>query len=70
MPGATVGGRLFANALLIVDLRRPETKTKSLGRLADYLAMVALSEPRDLGQCNALPSVTDLFAACSERLPP
>jgi hypothetical protein len=32
--------------------------------------MVALSEPRDLGQCNVLPSIADLFASCPERLPP
>ncbi|MGZ3277095.1 MAG: M56 family metallopeptidase [Caulobacteraceae bacterium] len=63
-------GRLFVNVLLIVDLRRPATRTRSLGRLADYLAMAALSESRDLGQCNVLPSITDLFAACPDRLPP
>ena len=59
--------RLFTNVLVIVDLRRPEIKTKTLGLLADYLAMLALSQPRDLGQCNVLPSITDLFAACPGR---
>src|SRR6185312_10586876 len=60
----------FLNVLVIVDLTRVETKTKRLGRLADYVTMLALSQPRDLGQCNALPSITDLFAACPDRLPP
>ena len=32
--------------------------------------MLALSQPRNLGQCNALPSVTDLFANCPGRSPP
>jgi hypothetical protein len=32
--------------------------------------MLALSEPRALGQCNVLPSITDLFAACPGRPSP
>jgi hypothetical protein len=55
---------------VIVDLPRAEATTKSLGQLADYVAMLALTEPRDLRQCNVLPSVTDLFAACPDRPAP
>ena len=53
---------------VIVDLRK--TGSRNLGELADYAAMLALSEPRALGQCNALPSITDLFAACPSRSAP
>lgn len=68
VPRAT--DRRFVNVLVIVDLRRAETRTRSLGRLADYVAMVALTQPHDLGQCQALPSITDLFASCTGRSPP
>jgi hypothetical protein len=40
--------------------------------VADYVAMLAVSQPRSLDGCNALPSVIDLLAksACSDRDPP
>jgi len=47
-----------------------EARTRSLGLLADYVTMLALSQPRALGQCNALPSITDLFAPCPGRPAP
>jgi beta-lactamase regulating signal transducer with metallopeptidase domain len=62
------GVRAFTNVMVIVDLRR--TANTDLGVLADYAAMLALSEPRALGQCNTLPSITDLFANCPGRSAP
>jgi hypothetical protein len=49
-------------------LRR--TGDANLSALADNAAMLALSEPRALGQCNVLPSITDLFATCPGRAAP
>jgi hypothetical protein len=57
--------RQFLNAFVIVDQRR--TASASLGQLADYVAMLALSQPQSLGSCQALPSITDLFADCPGR---
>jgi hypothetical protein len=62
------GPRAFVNVLVIVDARR--TANVEIGALADYVAMLALSQPRALGQCNVLPSITDLFANCPGRAPP
>jgi beta-lactamase regulating signal transducer with metallopeptidase domain len=60
--------RAFENALVLVDTRR--TGGKSLGVVSDYVALLALSQPGDLGRCNVLPSVTDLFANCPGRAAP
>ena len=61
--------RRFLNALVIVDLRR--TDGLKLSPIVDEAAMLALAEPRSLDHCNALPSVTDLFAgSCSDRAAP
>jgi hypothetical protein len=62
------GPRAFVNVLVIVDARR--TGNVELGALTDYATMLALSQPRALGQCNALPSITDLFANCPGRPSP
>jgi hypothetical protein len=59
--------RQFLNAFVIVDLRR--VGDRSLGLISDYVAMVALAEPRDLEHCNVLPSVTDLFLDCGRPAP-
>jgi len=65
-PAPRLEARQFLNVLVIVDLRR--TKDMSLGLISDYVAMLALSQPRSLDHCNALASVTDLFAgACPGR---
>jgi hypothetical protein len=74
--GGGVGGgggssgrvRAFINVMVIVDLRK--TGGLSPGALADYAAMLALSKPRAPGQCNVLPSITDLFASCPGRPAP
>jgi beta-lactamase regulating signal transducer with metallopeptidase domain len=52
---------VFDNVLVVVDSGR--VRDKSLGLVSDYVAMLALSQPKSLDGCNALPSVTDLFAA-------
>jgi beta-lactamase regulating signal transducer with metallopeptidase domain len=59
----------FGSILVIVDLRR--THGVELSRLADYVAMAALSEPRTVDRCQPLPSVMDLFAgSCAGRSAP
>jgi hypothetical protein len=60
---------VFDNVLVVVDMGR--VRDKGVGQLSDYVAMLALSQPRSLDGCNALPSVTDLFApACAGRAAP
>ena len=60
---------VFSNVLVFVDSGR--LKDRELGPLADYLAMVTLSQPRTLDGCGALPSVIDFFAAtCPGRVAP
>jgi beta-lactamase regulating signal transducer with metallopeptidase domain len=60
--------RQFINALVIVDLK--QTARADLRVLADYAAMLALAQPKSLGECQALPSITDLFASCPGRAAP
>jgi hypothetical protein len=56
-------------AMVLVDTRRAgHTK---LAIIADYVAMLVLSEPRSPERCQALPSVLDLFAGpCQGRAAP
>jgi hypothetical protein len=59
----------FDNVLVVVDERR--IPGLSLGALADYAAMLALTQPVSLDGCNALPSIIDLFsAACADHPEP
>jgi hypothetical protein len=59
----------FDNVLVVVDKRR--IPGLSLGVLADYAAMLALTQPASLDGCNALPSIIDLFsAACADQPEP
>ena len=59
----------FALAIVVVDPAR--TQNMSLDLVSDYVAMLALSQPRALDRCNVLPSITDLFAGpCSGRSAP
>jgi beta-lactamase regulating signal transducer with metallopeptidase domain len=61
--------RGFRNVVVIVDGRRVETQ--KLGAIADYVAMIVLAQPRALDRCQALPSITDLFAgSCPGRAAP
>jgi hypothetical protein len=61
---------LFRNVFMVADSKAMEGK--DLGLVADYLVMLALSQPRSLDGCNALSSVIDRFAKspCPGRDPP
>jgi hypothetical protein len=50
----------FANVFIVADSRA--LQGKELGMVADYMVMLALSQPRSLDVCNGLSSVLDLFA--------
>jgi len=59
----------FIHVMVLVDLRR--TASTKLSAIADYVAMLVLSEPRFPDRCQALPSVLDLFAGpCPGRAAP
>ena len=61
---------VFKNVLMVADTNM--VQGKDVGAVADYMAMLALSQPRSLDGCYALPSVIDLMAktACPGRDPP
>ena len=61
---------MFLNVLVIADSHA--IGDKDLGVLTDYLAMLALSQPKSLDGCNALPSVIDVLAKspCPGRAAP
>jgi hypothetical protein len=61
---------MFMNVLIVAD--NNAIVGKDMGVLTDYLAMLALSQPKSLDGCNALPSVIDVLAkpACADRDPP
>jgi hypothetical protein len=59
----------IANVLIVADLK--EVGGRDIGPVSDYIAMLALSEPASLDECNALPSILDLMAAgCDARARP
>lgn len=58
----------FLNAFIIVDTKR--TAGVTVEAVGDYLGMLALSQSKSLGECQALPSITDLFATCRGRPAP
>jgi hypothetical protein len=67
MPGGCAGSRLteclrslFTNVLIVVDA--PAMEGRQIGPIADYVAMLALSQARTLDGCGALDSILDLFA--------
>ena len=57
----------FENVFIVADGRA--LRDKGVGRTADYLAMIALSQPKSLDGCGALASILDLTAksACPGR---
>jgi hypothetical protein len=61
---------MFMNVILVAD--NNAIVGKDMGALTDYLAMLAISQPKSLDGCNALPSVIDVLAksACPDRGPP
>jgi hypothetical protein len=61
---------VFKNVFMVADSKALDGR--DLGLLSDYVVMLALSQPRSLDGCNALPSVLDVLAksACPGRDPP
>jgi hypothetical protein len=57
----------FKNVLVVVDSRA--LQGRNLGAVADYVALLSLSQPKSLDGCASLASVIDLFAktACPGR---
>ncbi len=76
MPGGCAGSRLtqclkslFTNVLIVVDA--PAMERRRIGPIADYIAVLALSQAKSLDACEALSSILDLLAgACSDRAAP
>jgi hypothetical protein len=60
----------FQNVFIVVDNKALQGKT--LGPIADYLTVLALSQPKALDRCTALPSILDLTAktGCEGRQAP
>lgn len=58
----------IVNVLIVADIR--QVGGHEVGSVADYISMLALSEPRSLDQCNELPSILDLVSDCSARAKP
>jgi beta-lactamase regulating signal transducer with metallopeptidase domain len=54
----------FQSVLVVVDTGKAQDA--GLGQIADYVAMLAMAQPRSLDGCNSLPSVIELF--CGGRL--
>jgi hypothetical protein len=61
---------MFYNVLIVADSKALDGK--SLNLIADDMVMLALSQPKSLDSCNALPSVIEQFAKspCPGRDPP
>ena len=76
MPGGCAGSSfthcissLFANVLIVVDGRAVEGR--QIGPIADYIAVLALSQASALDDCSALPSILDLQSSkCGDRPKP
>ena len=67
IPGRRVSSIL--NVLIVADIR--QVGGHEVGTIADYITMLALSEPRSLDQCNDLPSILDLMSSeCESRAKP
>ena len=69
-PQAPTCQSVFWNVLVVVDIGKVQDQPVS--SLTDYVAMLALSQPRSLDGCMALPSIIDLLAPapCQGRDPP
>ena len=55
-------------ATIIVD--SSQTAHDTVGAIADYVAMLALSRSEDYGDCQLMPSITNLLSACDDKLKP
>ena len=59
----------IVNTLIIVDLNREGGE--EIGPVADYITLLALSQPASLDDCNDLPSILDLMSSgCKGRAAP
>ena len=59
----------FVNVLIVADAGK--VAGREIGPVADYVAMLALSQARSLDACGELPSILDLLAAnCQSRPAP
>ena len=68
--GSRLGDGLRANLHQVTIVADP-TKLLDfeMGTVADYLAMVGLSQMQSLDRCNSLPSITNLLVANCPRIP-
>jgi hypothetical protein len=67
LPGRRVSS--IMNVLIVADVR--QVGGREIGPVADYIAMLALSEPRSLDRCNDFPSILDLMSSdCGARPKP
>jgi hypothetical protein len=70
--GTRIPGRRISslmNVLIVADIKK--VAGEEVGPISDYIAMLALSEPRSLDDCNTLPSILDLMAeGCGDREKP
>ncbi len=55
-------------ATIIVD--SAATRHYRVGEIADYVAMLALSRSEDYGDCQLMPSITNLLSSCDDKLKP
>ena len=58
----------FVNVLIVADAAK--LAGHEIGPIADYMAMLALSQARSLDACSPLPSILDLMATGCSSLPP
>ena len=59
----------IANVLIVADTKK--VAGQEIGPIADYIAMLSLSQPNSLDECNAFPSILDLMASgCDARAKP
>lgn len=70
--GTRIPGRRISsivNVLIVADIR--QVGGREVGSVADYISMLALSEPGSLDECNEMPSILDLMSsACGSRPKP
>jgi hypothetical protein len=70
--GSLIPGRRVSsimNVLIVADANK--VAGQEIGPITDYIAMLALSEPRSLDDCNTLPSILDLMSdGCNGREKP
>jgi hypothetical protein len=70
--GSRIPGRRISslvNVLIVANIR--QVAGHEVGSVADYITMLALSEPHSLDDCNELPSILDsMSSGCGSRAKP